>query len=128
MLSLLTDYNTLMAIVGGIATLGGAIAAVQKVLNNIKKTRKEEGARILQEAKEEVSTARILLEAEIQELKLKFDNLKESMEKDLDHARQAHNTEIKNLGEKIESLQQELRIQYEGLMTIFSKMIDSKFK
>lgn len=118
------DSNTLIAISGAVAAVGGAILTVQKILNNLKKAKKEEAERILQQAHEAVLELKVVRDAEFVALKAKVDALEESVEKDLAHLKETYNGEIRNLGSKIEDLRQELRNQYTQMVGLLQKMIE----
>lgn len=122
----LLDTNTLLAICGLVTVMGGAVLTIQKILKNIVSGRELRDAKILQEAKEAISTMRTELEADIQANSLEITNLKENVEKDMQHLRETYNGEIRNLGQKIEDLRSELRNQHGQLVALLTKMIDNR--
>lgn len=119
------DMNTMVP-VGALIAIGTLVLTVQKILKNVKKAKEEERAKILQEAKEQVASVKIELEAKIDGLEEKLKNVETSVGKDLSHLKDLHESEIKVLGEKIESLRDELKTQHVQLMTILTKLIDER--
>jgi hypothetical protein len=49
-----------------------------------------------------------------------------SLSKDLDHVKESHNAELKNLGEKIEEVRSELRFQHTQILQLLTKMVDER--
>lgn len=107
----------------GVATL---VVTLQKVFKNFRKERDEYAAKILQTAKEEDSLLKTKLEAKIAEIDTKVKTLEISVNKDITHLKETYSAEIKVLGEKIETLRDELRNQHSQMVTLLSKLIDSK--
>lgn len=120
------DYQSIMTVAGSIVTIGTAISIIQKIFRNVKKAREEYNAQILQAAKEEISLARLKLEARIKDVEADLDTLKVSLSKDLDHVKETHNAELKNLGEKIEEVRSELRFQHTQILQLLTKMVDDR--
>lgn len=107
----------------GVATL---IVTLQKVFKNFRKEREERAAQIMQMAKEEDHILRVRMEARIAEIDTKVKTLEISVNKDITHLKETYSAEIKVLGEKIETLRDELRNQHSQMVTLLSKLIDSK--
>lgn len=118
--------QTLIPVAGAITAFGGAILTIQKILANAKKERESESAKILQDAKEEISSVKHKLEARIESVKSELKALEASTAKDFNHIRETYNGEIRNLGEKIEELRGELRDQHAQLVQLLSKMIENR--
>ena len=112
--------------VGMAIAIGTLVLTVQKILKNIKKDRDEHAAKILQAAKEEDSLIRVKLEARIERLGAEVKNLEFSVNKDMTHLKDTYTSEIKNLGEKIETLRDELRQQHSGLIELLTKIVGRK--
>lgn len=107
----------------GVATL---VVTLQKVFRNFRKERDEYAAKILQTAKEEDSLLKAKLEARIEKIDAQLKNLELNINKDITHLKETYSTEIKVLGEKIETLRDELRNQHSQMVTLLSKLIESK--
>jgi CII-binding regulator of phage lambda lysogenization HflD len=106
-----------------VATL---VVTIQKVFKNFRKEREEYAAKILQIAKEDDNSLKARLEARIAEIDTKVKTLEISVNKDITHLKETYSAEIKVLGEKIETLRDELRNQHSQMVTLLSKLIDSK--
>ena len=111
----------------GIA-MGGATLTVtlQKVFKNFRKEREEYSAKILQSAKEDDSRLRIRLEARLDKMETQIVTLETKINSDIDHLKEIYSAEIRVLGEKIETLRDELRNQHSQMVTLLSKLIDNK--
>jgi hypothetical protein len=96
----------------------------QKIVKSTKKSREEESAKILQAAKEADSTVKAELESKIEALSAQFVNLKTNIDKDIDYLKESHAMELKNIGQRIEILRDELRNQNASLVNLLSKLID----
>jgi septal ring factor EnvC (AmiA/AmiB activator) len=121
----LVNLNTMIPI-GSIIAVGALVVTLQKIAKNFKKDQKEHAADILNAAKEADLLIKTQLEDKIKALKVELDNLGQSVEKDLEFTKANHNSEIKNLGEKIEALRQQLHEQHSSLVNLLSKLIDNK--
>jgi uncharacterized protein YPO0396 len=122
----ITGYEMLVPLAGLITAIGTAIYTVQKVSKNFKSDKKDFKAEILQDAKEEDAKHRLELDNKINALQVELNNLRENVEKDMDHIRETYNGEIRNLGQKIEDLRSELRNQHGQLVQLLTKMIDNR--
>lgn len=120
------DNSSLMAWAGSIVTIITGIAAVQKVLKNLEKSRSEHNALILQAAKEEISTIRRKLEIRILSLEGDLDSLRDSVNKDLAHVKETHGNELENVGEKIQEIRQELRDQHSQILQLLTALIENR--
>lgn len=131
------ELSTILTIAGIITTLGGAWLTIRKINKDYKKERDLESAKILQSAKEEVQKLKTELKSErtiktaeietqIESVQKDLDSHKASVAKDLEHFRETYNGEIRNLGQKIEDLRSELRNQHGQLVSLLTKMIDSR--
>lgn len=131
------QLSSLVILAGSITTLGGAWLTIRKINNLHKKERETEAAKILQEAKENDNKIKAALEsrreisyneldAKIDSLKVRLENLEDNVSKDFAHVRETYNGEIRNLGNKIEDLRSELRDQHGNLVQLLTKMIDNR--
>jgi uncharacterized protein HemX len=122
----MSDLQTLLSLAALVTAIGTAIYTVQRVTKNFKSDKKEFKAEILQEAKEDQIRTKIDLESKINALQVQLDNLRQNVEKDLEHIRDTYNGEIRNLGDKIEGLRSELRDQHGNLVQLLTKLIDTR--
>lgn len=122
----MVDYTTLLELAGAITAFGTAWITVRKIVKDSHKAKKENAAEILQAAKEADQEMKLELESKIQALDLKLRSLEVSVDKDLSHLKEAYTSEIKNLGEKIEDLRNELRQQHAGLLDLLTKLVGKR--
>lgn len=131
------QLSSLLVIVGAISSVVGAWLKIRGLAKDYRKERSLETAKILQEAKEGDSKLKIYSDskremiieqfnAKIQALETRLENLENSVAKDFAHVRETYNGEIRVLGDKIEDLRTELRTQHGQLITMLTKMIDSR--
>src|ERR1035437_2028160 len=106
-----------------IATL---VVTLQKVFKNFRKERDEYAAKVMQAAKEDDAVIKAKLEAKIEALSVKINSLEASVNKDMAHLKETYTSEIKNLGDKIENLRDELRQNHSGLIDLLTKMVAKK--
>jgi CII-binding regulator of phage lambda lysogenization HflD len=102
------------------------VVTVQKVFKNFRKEREEYAAKILRIAKEDDSLLKAKLEARIEKIDTKVRTLEIKINSDIGHVKEIYSAEIKVLGEKIETLRDELRNQHSQMVTLLSKLIESK--
>ncbi|CAM6004829.1 unnamed protein product [Sphagnum balticum] len=100
----MTDMQTLLPVAGTITVIGTAWLTIRKIAKDANKTKKEQAAEILHAAKEEDSLMKAKLEARIESVKAGLANLELNVNKDIGHLRETYNSEIRNLGQKIEEL------------------------
>jgi uncharacterized protein YoxC len=117
------QYYGALGLAIGIATL---VVTLQKVFKNFRKERDEYAAKVIQAAKEDDAVIKAKLEAKIEALSVKINSLEVSVNKDMDHLKATYTSEIKNLGDKIENLRDELRQQHSGLIDLLTKMVGKK--
>lgn len=117
---------TIMSLAAVVSAVGGAYMTIRKIVNDSEKHRKQHSAAILQSAKEADNTLKLSLEGRIHELETSLRDLRGDIDKDINHLKESYNTEIRNLGEKIENLRDELRQQHSGILTLLNKVIDKK--
>lgn len=118
------SLELVISIVSISVALIGGFFSIQGIIKNIKEDKQKELERVLLEAQENLSLLELKLTAKINENKAEIKTLENSVNKDLNHLKETYNTEIKNLGQKIEQLREELRSQHDSLVTLLTKMID----
>jgi CII-binding regulator of phage lambda lysogenization HflD len=97
--------------------------SLQKVLKNFRKEREEYAAKVMQAAKEDDAVLKAKLEARIEKLDAQLQNLEFNIAKDMSHLQNTYESEIKNLGTKIEDLRSELRNQHSQLISLLSDIV-----
>lgn len=106
-----------------IIAVSSLILTWQKIAKNAKKTREEETAKILQKAKEEDNLLKAKMEAKIEGLSKEVKNLELSVQKDISHLKESYSADLKNLGEKIETLRYELNQRHSDLIELLTKIV-----
>ena len=120
------NLSALLSLAAIVTALGTAWLTIRKVVKDAEKQKKVQAASILQSAKEADSVLKAEINNKIHDLETKLKVLKEVNEKDLAHLRETHNSELKNLGEKIEALRDELRQQSKSILELLTKMIEKR--
>lgn len=118
------DFQLILYIAGGIVTLGGAYLTIKKIINSNKSEKKAQYNEVLKAAREEFELKEQKLLLKIQFVEERIDNLEKDVTKDINHLKESYSNEIKSLGEKIENLREELRVQHSNLLNLISKLIE----
>ena len=121
----ITDLLPILEAIGSVIIAGATcIGGYRKIVKNSKQNRDERDAKVLQDAKEAISFAKMELEAKIEADRKDLKSYKEVMETNLIHLKETSNSEIKNLAQNIDNLRDELRQQYQQMVGLLGKMID----
>jgi Na+-translocating ferredoxin:NAD+ oxidoreductase RnfG subunit len=123
---MIADMQTLLPVAGSITVVGTAWLTVRKIAKDAAKSKKELIAEILHAAKEEDALQKAKMESKMEALTVKLASLELSVNKDVGHLKETYSNEIKNLGEKIESLREELRSRFDGTVALLTKLIEKK--
>ena len=121
-----TELSAMLPTAGAIITIGTAYLTIRKISKDAEKSKKEQAALILQEAKEEDAALYLKLDNKINELELKLENLEDSVEKDLKYLKESYSADLKNLSEKIENLRSDLSAQHSALLALLTKLIENQ--
>jgi len=115
------------AMIGQMIIALGSIASVfltaQKLVKHLKSEKEKEIEQVLDKAMAELQKEKTLLEMKIQACFDENERLRESLEKEIEFTRTSYEIEIKNLGDKIESLKEEVRSQNTQILNLLSKLI-----
>lgn len=115
------------ALIGQIIISLGSIASVfltaQKLIRHLKSEKEKEIEQVLEKAMAELQKEKTLLEMKIQACFDENERLRESLEKEIEFTRSSYEMEVKNLGEKIESLKEEVRSQNTQILNLLAKLI-----
>jgi glycerol-3-phosphate dehydrogenase len=122
----LINTPTIVSLAAGITAIGGAWLTMRRIARDGARQREEHSAKILQSAKQADQELKLKLENKIHELELQLVGTREGLEKDIEHLREYHSSELKNLSDKIESLREELRQQTTGILNLLTKLVDNK--
>jgi hypothetical protein len=121
------DPNTAVeAAIASVTACGGLWTGIRHISTRSKRKREELRQEILKEAKQEADKVKSQLEAKISALDNEFKIQKTSVSKDFETFKQIHNSEIKVLGEKIESLRQDIADQHQALVQLLTRLVDSR--
>jgi glycerol-3-phosphate dehydrogenase len=118
-------WEAIVTVAGAISVVGGAWLTVRKIAKNAEEEKKRHAAEILQIAKEEIAEKEKAIEAKLAALSTQIETLESSVDKDLQHMRETYNSEIRNLGQKIEDLRGELRSQHTQMVQLLTTMIEN---
>jgi len=120
------DLQASVTLAISVSAIGGAWLTVRKIAKDGANSRKEYAADILQAAKEEDSLVKAKLESRIESIRAELKSLELSVNKDLDHLKETHTYEIRNLAQKLEDLRSELRNQHGQLVQLLGEMIKKR--
>jgi chromosome segregation ATPase len=121
----MTDWNTAIEIsASSVAVIGGIYTTTRHFLNSFRIKREMYREEILLKAREQADKVKEELEEKIKALEVEFNGQKESISKDLNYLKQAYTSEIKNLGEKIEDIRDQLNQQHGQLVSLLTRMIE----
>lgn len=120
------NIQALIPAAGVITVICTAWLALRKVAKDIDKSKKDQADKILHVAKEEDALLKAKLEARIESLKAQLANLELNVNKDMTHLKEAYASEIRNLGEKIEMLREELNSRHGQLVTLLTEMVKKR--
>ena len=117
----------------GIEATAAAITAIypfyigaKHTLAHFRKKRDDRHKAILKQATEEVAKVKAELEEKLKSLRDDLDAQKERVSVELEHIREIYNSEIRVLGEKIETLRQDIQIGHQSLVALLTKLVNSK--
>jgi peptidoglycan hydrolase CwlO-like protein len=121
-LSNLSDWAIILGTLStGVST---CYLIVRKNIANNESAKRKHDSELLKSAKDNDFVLNNQLEKKISDLENKFNILKENIEKDMTHLKETYQSEIRFLGQKIESLRQEVHDQHGQLVGLLTKMLD----
>lgn len=123
---MIISQELILSLAGIITAVGGAWLTIRKISKDLQKSQEENNNEILKLAKNDLLVKEQQLESKILSLEDKVENLEKGFQKDLEYLKESHNMEIKNLGEKIESLREEIQRQHAGVLNLLTKMLDQR--
>jgi len=111
------------AVLGALGTIGTVIVTFSKLKESFRKE-------VDKEIKVAIESARNIADADIKAFNLRLDsvsrdieNLSDKIDRDIDHVKIIYNGEIRSLGEKIESLREDVQKQHAQLVSLLTKLI-----
>lgn len=125
------EHQLLIHLAVTISTIAGAIVAIQKVIKNSRVERnasveekEKESEKILTQAREEMQLIKLQFEAEVKALKVDLKSLESGTLKDIQYIKESQESEIKNLGEKIQDLRDQLNSHHTQILSLLEKLIN----
>ena len=125
-ISTISVGQAVMVSASAVITIGGAWLTLRKIAKDQHKEREHQAAKIIQDAKEADALIKSKLEARIEKLSAEVKNLEFNVNKDMEHLRETYNSEIRNLGIKIEDLRSELRNQTSQIVNLLTQMVNDR--
>lgn len=116
----------ILTVSGAISLVGGAIVTVQKIIARNEAAKKQAEAKLLHEAKEAVNSVRRDMEGELKLVRQELDNLENSMNKDLGYMKEAYEGDMRALGDKIETLRDDVRNHHSQIITFLTEMLKKR--
>lgn len=113
-------------VIVALATILGLFLSVYKLKRGFKDELESETSKAIQNAKDMAESDVKLLKLQIDNLSKEINRLDESFQKDVAHIRETYNSEIRNLGVKIEDLREEVRTQHSQLVTLLTKLVSER--
>jgi hypothetical protein len=117
-------YSSILPAAGAVSIVSGAWYSVLKILRELRKTKKAEADRIIEECKELDLIAKNKLEAKINLLEAQLHNIEINVAKDLSNLKESHAVALSNLSEKIESIRDQLNEQHSQLLSFLTRLLD----
>jgi coenzyme F420-reducing hydrogenase alpha subunit len=121
------DINTLLeASAGAITAFGGLYTGYRRICTGIQFKKDRERQELLNRANEEMLKVKKELEEKIQKLEEEVKSQKENIYRDLGHLKEIYGAEMKVLSGKIDEIKLNLQDQHSAIMTLLTRLIDSK--
>lgn len=113
-------------VVVALGTLLGLFLSVSKLKKGFKEELEQETEKAIQYARDAAKNDMQLLKLQVDNLGQDIKRLDESFQKDVAHIRETYNNEIRNLGNKIEELREEVRSQHSQLVSLLTKLVSDR--
>ncbi len=121
------DVNHLIGpVLGALAAILGAAATFSKLKASFREELREETDKAIEYARDAARNDVELLKVQVENLSKEINRLEDSFQKDVAHIRETYNNEIRNLGNKIEELREEVRGQHSQLVTLLTKLVSNR--
>jgi hypothetical protein len=124
---MVVDISTLFEGAGGaITAVGGLWAGWRHIRYSLQAKKDKYRQDIIDQAKEEMTKIKVVLENKIKVVEIELQTQKESVSKDLSHLKEGYSSEVKILGQRIEELRQDLAVQHGSLVALLTRLVDPK--
>lgn len=116
-------FTTLEAIASFVAVTGGLYSAYRHISLTLKIKKENERKAILDQARSELDKVSSHLNEKIKDLEIELALAKENITKDFIHMKEIYSAEINELGNKIESLRQDLQSQHSQMVELLTRLV-----
>ena len=120
-LSSISDIET---VASTLVAAGAIYSGIKRFLGASRRKKMAYRESILDEAKNQAGAMKAELEAKIKAAMDEIENVKISVENDLSSLKNSHTIELKNLGDKVQLLREELQDQSRGILALLTKLVD----
>lgn len=120
------DHTLIAQLLIALSTLLGLYVSVSRLKAGFKQELAEETEKAIDLVKATGQTDVAILKGQIENLTREITRLEDSFKKDVSHIRETYNSEIRNLGHKIEELREEVRGQHSQLVTLLTKLVSER--
>lgn len=125
------EFSTIeSAYIGPILMALSAIGTVYLTFQRVKKEFNEDVEKQINAVKigaeDDLKIEMRLMSTKIEALQKDMASMEASFQKDIDHIKSTYNNEIKNLGDKVEHLREEVRLQHTQILGLLTKMLGEK--
>jgi len=118
------ETQMILSIATGITVLGTAYLTARKIIKDSQASVAKREEELMTQAKEHDQKLFLEIKSELEVLETKITNLEADFNKELSFVKEVHNNELKQLGEKIENLRDDLKVQHSNLLTLITKLIE----
>lgn len=118
-----TNSSAIMSLVELASGIGGLWYLGLKIVREVRKAKKHEADRIIQECKELDLVVKNKLEAKIDMLESQINNLEFNMSKDLSNMKENYTLELSNLSERIQVLRSDLQSQHIQILELLTQLV-----
>ena len=109
-----------------LGTVLSGTVTVHRYLKEAREEREEENTKTLKLALAEMERQVEKLELKIKACSDETENLRNSVDKEFEYVKSTYNSEIRNLGHKIEELREEVRNQPGQLVSLLTKLVSGR--
>lgn len=110
-----------------------ALGAIGSILLTFQKVKKEFNSDIERRieavklgAEDDLKAEMRLMSAKLEILQKDMASMEAGFQKDIAHIKDTYNSEIKNLGDKVEHLREEVRLQHTQILGLLTKMLSDR--
>lgn len=120
------DLPTVATVTSIVVTLGSAYIGIKKLQNDSKKEKAEHDALILLEAKEAIASLEREINSKFEALRAEIEAQKEIVGQEIGHVKETYSTDMSNVSQKLEELREDVRTQNNQMISLLTKMAETK--